>query len=127
MDKNRRAFLTLYTVPEMSPGRLECSGVITADGRLIKQNLQLEIFNTARNISKEILPYLVSDLLLYEVSFYDSKTLFNRLEVMATKFKGTHSRHQNGSHDDASFRILDRDRLIEYLDHLEYPKSAPKN
>jgi len=124
MKYNRFALLTLYTVPENSEGREECSGVITADGRLIKQNLELTIINTERGNS----PFdLISTQLLYHISFYDPKSIFDRTNEIAKKFKGTHSRRTNGEYDDASFRILDKDKIIEYLHQLAYPKQTQEN
>src|SRR3989344_4436121 len=112
---NRTALLTLYTVPEGCPGRAECSGVITADGRLIKQNLELILFH----IPSEKYPFsFFNGRLLYSISFNDEMSLFDRMQEVAKRFHGTHSRRTNGSYDDASFRILDRDKIIEYLRKL---------
>ncbi|MDO8511077.1 MAG: hypothetical protein Q7S55_02835 [Nanoarchaeota archaeon] len=112
---NRTVLLTLYTVPEDCPGRAECSGVITADGRLIKQNLELILFQ----IPSERNPFSsFNGQLLYSISFNDEMSLFDRMQEAAEKFHGTHSRRTNGSYDDGSFRILDRDKIIEYLRKL---------
>ncbi len=122
MDKNRLAFVTLYTVPEDASGRLECSGVITADDRLIRQNLELMVVDTTRRSNPWDL--MNNQRLLYQVSFYDSTTIFDRVEAAAAEFKGTHSRMTNGEYDSGSFRILDLERIKAYLNQLAYPKPA---
>ncbi|MDO8623653.1 MAG: hypothetical protein Q7R52_05400 [archaeon] len=125
MEDNRLALVTLYTVPKNCSGREECSGVITADGRLIKQNLELIVVN----IKMKSNPFDLirgSGQLLYHVSFYDSRSIFDITKEVAEKFEGTHSRRTNVEYDDASFRILDRDRIIEYLHQLAYAKPTPE-
>ena len=116
---NRRAILELYTVPDNASGRKECSGVITADNRLIRQNLMLTLVDITKKESERLQCGGHCGRPLYQTDFYDSQNLFERLEEMSKRFNGTHSRRSNLYYDDASFRILDRDKLIEYIQQIK--------
>lgn len=113
---NRTALLSLYTVPEDCPGRAECSGVITSDGRLIRQNLELILFPIP---SGENPLSFIQGQLLYHISFFDEMPVFERMQDAAHRCHGTHSRRTNSLYDDGSFRIIDRDKLVEYLERLK--------
>ncbi len=122
MDKNRLAILTLYTVPEECEGRKEASGVITADDRLIRQNLQLTIADITPEVVKITgvtpLDLMVRRHILYSVNFNDPKSLHDRVQEACVMFDGTHGASTNPLYNDASFRIQDREKLIGYLNGL---------
>ncbi len=121
MNKNTLALLTLYTVPKDASGRKEASGVITADGRLIRQNLVLTLV-TKGGDAKAFDSVPIGERLLFHVHFDDSISRWDRLEKMADEYNGTHGRRSMGNYDNASFRIADRDKIVTYLRDLAYPK-----
>ncbi|MEK6841750.1 MAG: hypothetical protein AABX91_01200 [Nanoarchaeota archaeon] len=113
--KNRKATLEVYFVPEGMTGRNESTWMMREDGVLVKQNIILSIWDTQKseaNSSAERGP------VFYRVNFFDSLSLEKRVGEMTKKFKGTPSRNTNGYYDTASFEILRKMELTEYLDSL---------
>ena len=112
---NRKATLEVYHVPEGCSGRAESTWTMSDQGILTKQNLILNLIDLD-SIGQIGHPKLGEAF--YRKDFEDSLDLSQRVLEISQRFNGTHSRINNGYYDNASFGILQKDELIEYIEQL---------
>ena len=99
---------------------------MTEYGKLTKQNLVLTIYDLTREeVDNFVRGTFTNPKLFYKAEFQDDSDLFTRVKETARIFDGTHSRRTNDYRDDASFRITDKDKIIEYIERLKAPTFAP--
>jgi hypothetical protein len=119
---NRKITLEAYVVPTDAPGRTEATWAMKEDGTLFKQNLILNLWDLERDETRK---YSELGNVFYRAEFHDDMRLSERVLEIAEKFKGTHSRRTNGYHDDASFGILQKNKLIEYIEQIAQVAQEP--
>ena len=107
------ATLTLYTVPQDAPGRMEASVVDTIDDQPVRQNLF--VYLTDRSAEE---PFYHGEV-LETIEFRDTMDVHRRTQVMAEEFNGTWSRMSRPDVDNASYRLEDRERLIDYIQNIK--------
>ena len=112
---NRKATLEVYFVHEPNEGRKEATWMMEKDGTLVRQNIILSLWDNQRS---ETVLYSERSTTFYRINFSDSLALDERVQEIAKRFNGTHSRMTRGYQDNASFGILQKKELMEYLESL---------
>ena len=113
-EYNRKFSLEIYTFTPTAhvSGRKESNWVMTRDGVLKKQHLILSLwdleYDGAESRSERTGTF-------YTKRVYEDLDIGIRMDEIARRFGGTHSRNTNGYYDDATFGILQRDELVDYL------------
>ena len=112
---NRKITLEAYIVPEGSSGRAEATWAMRKDGTLFKQNIILNLWDLDQDETGQC-----SELgnVFYRTEFHDNMRLSKRILEIIERFKGTHSKRTEGYYDSASFGILQKHKLIEYIEQI---------
>ncbi len=123
MKNNRKLTLELYAFPERFPGKLQSNWAMKKDGTLFRQHITLNLWDLKRD---ETRMYSESGDILYTLEFYDRLPLKKRVSNIAKIFHGEHNRKTNGYQDSASFRILQKNDLINYIEGIAQQNKEPE-
>jgi hypothetical protein len=115
MKNNRKLTLELYAFPGRFSGKIQSNWAMKKDGTLFKQHITLNLWDLKRDETKM---YSESRDIFYTLEFYDELPLKERVSNIAKIFDGEHNRKTNGYQDDASFRILQKNDLIDYIEEI---------
>jgi hypothetical protein len=123
MEHNRKITLELSTVPQRYPGKLQSNWAMKEDGTLFKQHLTLNLWDLKRDETRMYSEY--GDI-FYTLELYDKIPLKERVSIIAKIFDGEHNRKTNGYQDNASFRILQKDDIINYIEKIAQHSKEPE-